>query len=325
MIGARRLIAFALVGAAALAVGSCSWSRLYAAPVAAKRAKLDEHRREIARFRQALDGRFAVQGRLDRLVETTLGREIDAVEHRLRTGLSTVVSAAGLSEVTVNNGRPRAEGNPAGRERIASAVRRRLREQVDFHVVRGQVSGYGGLGQVFTALAAVASQPWIHRVEGFSIAPAGREGTSYQVRIDFATLLLADLGATQGEGLPAIAPENPETIGAVQRIVAKNLFVMPVSPEPEPVRVAVKPPANASSPPPPPYGSWRLTGIVGGALPEVLMTGPDDRRAALQVGQGVLDAILVGATDDAAMFEIGDSRFSVLLGTTLNDRRRIDD
>ena len=44
----------------------------------------------------------------------------------------------------------------------------------------------------------------------------------------------------------------------------------------------------------------------------------------LRPGEGILDAVLVEAETDRALFMIGEARFSLALNETLADRHRIE-
>lgn len=265
---------------------------------------------------------------------TTLGSEQNIVEHRLRGMLSELAEQNGLSEVVVTHGRPRVEGNPADDRsaKLPRSVRQKLGQQVDFAVVRGRVQGIGTLEQVMSMLASMRAQAWVHRVDGFTLAPKGRDGGAFELKVDYATVFAPDLSEPDA-GAPAIASASASDVAALGRVVSRAPFrfaepvVVVEAPKPAPVEVPVV--VTPPPPPPPPYDKWRVTGVLetvagsgGGPSVEVLLVHTDTGEArTLVVGQGVLGATLTGAAGEYAWFEKDGAAVVVLAGETLDAAR----
>ncbi|MEZ6317875.1 MAG: hypothetical protein R3B49_03835 [Phycisphaerales bacterium] len=185
-----RLIIGAAVIAAAL--GAAAWGswRYYFEPARAKQKTLASRQRLLDAVEDELKGRFALRDRLDKLGAVMIAGPSDEFEHRLRSGLAAIAREAELSNVSLGNGSPSPVTSPILRERGSGDLGRALRGQRDFAVVRGWMTGQGTLAQVTNALASVQAQAWIHRVESFAIKPTNPDRTRFELRVDFATLVM---------------------------------------------------------------------------------------------------------------------------------------
>lgn len=325
------LIGTAVAGAAVLAgLGWLVADRVYLRPKAKLEAEIERSRGYIAGYETNLAGEGEVRRALEEIAATTLGRTPDAVEHRFRAGLGELARAAGLAAPVVSTTRGRAMESPVGQARgLASGFRQVFRDQVDFVVVPGRVTGYGTLEQCFAVLAGLEAQPWVHRVDGFSIKPR-RERTAFDLDVSVATIYMPDL-SPQGEGVPEVRRTPPELLGVYRPVVMKNVFAPPppppapptppARPAAEPVRVAETPPAQK---PPPPYDRWRVAGWTEspqqGLMVYFVHTGSGELRA-LRPGGRVLDAEVLGAGGDAVFVRIGEEEYEALVGQTLDERR----
>ena len=314
------IAAGSVLGAAVLGYAA---SRLYLSPAASLRTALRADRADIASFEQGLEGRNKVGSSLAAIAATTLGATEEEVDARLRNRLNEIAGGGGLTEVVVESNAPVPVRNPAG-ERIKSGFGRTLRGQTDFRVVRGSVTGTGPLEKVMRALATFQSQPWVHRVESFSVKPVGKERDRFELRVGVATLMMPDLLA-QDAAPPPIATLSERDGSRWAAVVTKNVFKEPPAPPPAPAPVVVQASAPAA-PPPSPYAEWRLTGVVESRLgiEAWLRNSRSGQTVALPVGGEVASAKLVSAGGERAVFEIDGKRFEVTNGQALSERRPLN-
>lgn len=315
-----------LLGVSGVVVAVMAWTgvdRVYLKPSSAIRAEAEALRERTDWFESSAQGVRETRLALREIASTMLGREPMIVEHRLRGLLSDLAAAEGLGEVVVTHGRPRGVENPA-QDRgsgLSRGLRRLLGERPDFAVVQARLKGEGTLEQTLRTLASVRAQPWAHRIEGFSISPKGRERRVFELKVDLATVFAGDL-ATDSAEEPALVGADDSALVLVQRLVAREPFRLadpaasapPVSPPPAPVQR----PAPA-----PPYDRWRVTGVLetrDGAdiVVEVLLARTDTGELrTLRVGEGVLDASLVEASGETAVFELEGKKIAIRTGQTL--------
>ena len=310
-------------GAAAgiLAAVGLGYYYLYASPRAAIEAKLAAQQSLNASYESELKDRKRLSDRLKALAATTLGPTAETADPRFRSALNEILSKNGLSGVTVNTRPPQEDPNPAGAApKFATALRGELKKQKDFFVISGDVEGKGTLEQALKAAAIIQNQPWVHRVESFSIRPEGKERERFTLKMTVATMLMPDLA-------PKDLPEpqiNGADEGEAKRwaaILEKNVFRAP-SPQP-PVAAAPAPPGPAAAPPPPPYNDWKLTGLIESrlGLEAFLVNIKSGQKMALPVGSAVADARFVSGGGERAVFEIEGQRYEVSNGQTLEQRR----
>lgn len=187
-----------IAGIGVLAVGGIGWflaDRLILREYREIVSQTEKYEADLAAAERGAAGSRDIKLGLRDAARTMLGAEQNVVEHRLRTLLSELSDKHGLEGVVVTHGRPRAAGNPADDRSsgVSRGLRRRLGERPDFAVVRGRVQGVGTLDEVVRTLAALRAQPWIHRVEGFSIEPEGKDREVFGLKADFATIFAPDL------------------------------------------------------------------------------------------------------------------------------------
>lgn len=329
MTTARRL---QIIGAAIVAAiaGWYAYRVVYAGPRDELKAKLKEINADIAKLEDGMRDQFDVRKRLKAFGATTLGKQRDEVEHWFRTSLSTIAESNGLGAVVVDTGAPAGVRNPAWRSKsLTAAMRKQLSTRPDFMQVLGQVTGVGTLEQIMRTVAAVQAQPWVHRFEGFSITPSGKERERFTLRIEVATVMVSDLGP-EGKTPPAIATAEHGADRLWGPVVAKNVFREPVGgPAAAPAVTVVQAPANggAAAAPltlPPAYGDWLLTGVASGrsGTQAFMRNTRTSERLSVAIGAAVLDAKFLEGGSDRAVFEIGGKRFEVRNGETLAARRQ---
>lgn len=321
----KLVIGLGLVGWLAYAL----YDAKYAGPRDELRAKILSTRQANDRAEAGLDERFVVRRRLKQLTAPLLGGTPSVVEHELRTSLGLVAKAQGLTDVSINTGKPAVPANPYTKTRRGTnrALSRLLRDQRDFAVIGGSLSARGTLEQVLGLIAALDAQPWVGRIDSLRIQPADDARKQFELRLGLASLYVPDLASDSSGGLP-IEPTGEPSMGRWAPIAAKHVFRYdpppPVKPEPVVVQAAPDPPPPP--PPPPPYHEWTVTGVVESpqGVEVWLVNGRTSQRRALTPGAGVLGATLVSASGESAVFAINDERFSVHTGQTLANRGPAD-
>ncbi|VAX40367.1 hypothetical protein MNBD_PLANCTO03-2467 [hydrothermal vent metagenome] len=305
----------------------------------------------IERFQSWLEGRASAEDKLREIAATTLGFDAERVESRFRSGLNRMASSAGLvKDETVVTVRPiTVVKNPAveGRKVVAEFRRHQNDESIsapDLYTMGAQIRGSGSFESVTRLLALAQSQPWIWSVEGFTLKPKDNQATQFDVTVDVTTALLPDLAPKEsGDEVAARVEAEPpdivdpiaEQVVATAAIVERNVFAPP-PPTPPDVVIAdanqgtqAKPAKTPKAPPPPlpPYHEWRLTGLSGSPTQGRLAWMLNVRTGAavlLRPGERVLDAVLVSAAGEEAVFQIGDGEFRLALNETLADRHPVE-
>ncbi|MCL4742453.1 MAG: hypothetical protein KJZ54_09660 [Phycisphaerales bacterium] len=320
-----RLIAGAVGVAIAGWLGYMGYGRFYARPAAERLARLDSYEKSSRWLEDQMEDEFQVRERLAAQASGTLGASAEVVEHRFRTGLSAIATAAGLGDVVVTQNRPVPEGNPAARERVRDFTRDQLRVP-DFYTVAGELRAKGTLEQVTRAIALAQAQPWVARVASFSIRPESEDRQQFELRLLVQTVVLPDVAKDGDTTPPMIVEPGEEAQRLVVAVAARNAFAPP---KPEPVRPPRQEQRQADRPPPPPppppYDVWRLNAVVsaGGQVEAWLVNIKSGEWRSLRPGEGVLDAVLVEAGGEKAVFRIGEQAFQVLLNETLAQRQPV--
>lgn len=316
-----------LAGVGVLTVVGVMWfasDAVYFSKRAAIAREADDLKSRTEAFNAAAGGSREVRIAMRELASTMLGSEQVVVEHRLRGLLSGLAEGHGLRDVVVSHGRPRIAENPA-QERgsnVNRGLRRLLSDQSDFAAIHARVQGLGTLEQTLETLAAIRSQPWIHRVEGFTISPKGRERTVYELKADVATIFAPDLVSGEGDP-PGLVEPDPATAPIVASLARRDPFWLadPVVEAPPPPPPS---PALARPDPPPPYDRWRVTGVLetieasGATAVQVLLARTDTGELrTMREGDSLLGARLESASGESAWFALDGRTFVVRTGQTL--------
>lgn len=322
----RRLV-FAAAGTTALIVGYVSYQRIFEAPKNALRASITQVKNSVFELQDALDDEVEHREKLRDFGHSTLGSETDVVQHRLRTGLTRAAEQAGLSNVVVDAGDPQDVLNPAvSAKGVATATKRALRSKPDFELVRGSVQGTGSLEQATRAIATLQSQPWLHRIDAFSLRPVGKARDRFELRVEVATLFARDLAALDTTE-PELVAANVDLESLARMVAARAVFSTPDIARPVVAAADATPTSNPGVAPAPiafaPYEDWRLTGIMAGraGTSAILLNQRSGQSITLEKGGVVLDAMFVDAGGDTAIFEIAGKRYEVDNGTSLAARR----
>lgn len=269
----------------------------------------------------------AVVKRLKEIGSATLGSKDDVVADRFRSSLGRLAEECGLTELKTNSGAPKAMSSPltqAGNTKIQSSLRKALKKSSDFEVISGTLEGTGTLEQVLRTLALVEAQPWVHRLEGFSISLAGRERERFKLKLELATLFVPDLAPSKDpELVQSAASVGSESI--LRTIATRNPFKEPVPPAPAPVVAINQPAPVVAQAPAPGYGDWRLTSVVSGrrGMEAWLVNSRTSERRVLMTGDRVIEAQFVEGSGERAVFDIGGQRFELFNGDSLASRRAL--
>ncbi|MFG0285626.1 MAG: hypothetical protein ACF8R7_14505 [Phycisphaerales bacterium JB039] len=320
-----------MVSAGLVCAGAACWwgvQRFYLRPRAALLDEISLYRGDIEAKQEQIDELRDIRRRLAQIGATSLAREIDTMEHRLRTELVALAEKAGLSGVEVTSGRPIAQRNPVGRARIReTSLRSTLRDQVDFSIVRATLDGTGRLEEVARTMALLQAQPWVARVDSFSIKPV-QDKRRFDLTVNLTTLFVPDLA--EQSPAPALAEIPEPTEAMAERIASRNVFRKPdppppvivqKTPEPEPA-----PPAPPPAPPAPGYGDWRLAGVMRGlsGVSAIMVNSKTRETRTLAPGEDVLGFIFVSGEGEQAEFSRDGQTFVIRNGETLAQRRELE-
>lgn len=317
------LIKRVAVAAVFLAVGAGSYFRFYEGPVRERENRLRDIRSQTAAFKSGTPNPAAINRARRELESVVLAVEVDEFEHRLRTELSSLATAAGLGEVVISHSDPEPVMSPILGTRIREAAyKKAFRTRPDFYQVQGKLTGRGSPEAVSAAIASVQSQPWVQQIQTVRITPLGKERRSMQVDLGFA-VLFAPTAALPKDHTTVLAPADPAALQSAMALASRPIFRPPDPvPEPAPAVAAAQP-----TPPPAPVpqdGNWRITGLITDPTPEVwLVNSKDAQQRVLAVGDAILNATVVGVQPEEAQILIDSTRYRVPLGRTLADRQPI--
>src|SRR5690349_2620682 len=180
---------------AVVAVSGFSYLYLYRAP----RQELADRTEAQIKANQGLEAQLRDQRRVElalkELAGTTLGTTTGEAQARFRGALNDIASQAGLAAIKVNSTNPVDVLNPGGNSKLTSppGLRSTLKKQKDFSVISGELEGRGSLEQVLRAMSTVQAQPWVHRVDSFSIKPEGKEHEIFSLKLGVSTILMPEL------------------------------------------------------------------------------------------------------------------------------------
>ncbi|MCE7973011.1 MAG: hypothetical protein DYG92_01610 [Leptolyngbya sp. PLA1] len=325
---------WARIALVALVAGGAWWAfqKVYLGPRRLIEADIRTAQDAITRLKTQLSEERELTRRRAAVGAGLLGSELDIVSARFRDGLTRVGSTAGLDKVIVEHGQPVEVMSPVlDAKGVSVELKRALRRQPDFQVLRGSIRGTGTLEQAVAAIGMLQDQPWVHRIDAFSLRPIGKERDRFDLRVDVATIYAPALASKADQGAPQLTPASAEHESTWRAIASRNLFRAPTGGPGEagPSVVIAAAPAEGQATPAPaprafaPYEDWRLAGVASGrgglsALFVNLRTG--DRLTVLRGGQ-VLDAVLVDGAGELAVVEIAGEKFDVSVGSTLAARK----
>lgn len=296
---------------------------MYARPIGKVERELSAAITSNNDLNAAIKDRARVRQALKAFGETTIAATADGADARFRSLLSEIAVSSGLakSSVQINTDHAERTMNPGGTSRLTTRLKDDLKKSPDFWVIRGELLGAGPLEAALRTMATIRAQPWVHRVESFTIKPEDRDRNKFTLRLNLATLIVPDL-APAGQPEPAIVPVADGGRSLWAGIAQKNVFK-----EPAPMVVAAANPVpEAAAPVRPAWADWKLTGLVESRLgTEVfLVNTKNGQRMNLAIGSAVSEAKFLGGAGEMALFEIAGQKFEVLNGQTLEQRRPTD-
>ncbi len=272
------------------------------ADIEQRRAKLIA---QVARYRSGADDSLRVRTALQAYADRTLGGDLEAVDHELRTRLNRIGEEVGLKKLSVGTGRVRSMETPA-RNVAALRANKELRDELDFVEVEASVSGVGSLEAAMRLVHRIEAEGWIKRIVQVRLQPRDN-GERFVVTIRLVTLYL-----------PGRAPAGPvETVADLGGFERYQLLARR-----NPFHLAAKP---AATPPPPAaeQKKWVLTGVVSGpdGVEVWLLHAESGQSRRLTVGQSIEGIRFVSAEGDTAEFKFGEDRFAVRVGRPLTQNR----
>lgn len=322
------------VAAAVIGVIWYGYVAFYARPRAKLVKQIEETTLRADAIEETLSGQFEVADRARALSATALGSNLSEVSARFRDGLSRIAETSGLKNVLVDHGEPREPQNPA---RAASGVSSWLKSQLrssggDFQVLRGTVKGSGTLDQALRAIGLLQAQAWAHRIESVTLRSAAtKEGQPARCEVSVEVLTMIPPGATATELTITLLDERANAV--ISSIVSKDslrrVLLTAEQTQREVTVVAAPPTGDANKPQVPapiafaPYEEWRLTGIASGrtGVQAFFVNIKNSQQVTVYRGGFVLDAVLIEASGEVAVFEIGGKRYELRNGQTLDLRK----
>lgn len=300
---------------------------MYARPLGRVSTDLATMNASNADIADAIKDRTRVKEQLKGFGTKTLSASVDKADARFRSLLSDIAADGGLfvGSVQINTFKPEWVPNPGGTAKLFrnSKFKDELKKQQDFAVIKGDLTGVGSLESVLRVMAVVKAQPWVHRIESFSIKPEDRDRQKYTLHMAIATLLAPDLTPSNmpdAEITPV--PDGGKSLWA--GISQKNVFK-----EPAPIVVVAAPPRvdpPPVAPPRPAIDDWKLTGITEGraGVLAMLVNTKNKQTVTLPAGSAVAEAKFLSGQGEKAVFEIAGQKFEVFNGQTLEQRRPTD-
>ncbi len=264
-----------------------------------------KHIATVERYRVGVDDNLRIQTALQTYADRTLGGNLEAVDHELRTRLNRIGEEVGLGKLSVGTGRVRRMESPA-RNLAPFRPHRELRDELDFVEVEASVSGVGSLEAAMRLVHRIEAEPWMKRVVQVRLQPRDN-GERFVVTVRLVTLYL-----------PGRTPEGPiETVAELggferyQVLARRNPFHLAAKP------AATRPPPAAEQ------QQWVLTGVVSGpdGVEVWLLHAESGQSRRLTIGQSIKGVRLVSAGGDTAEFKFGEDRFTVPVGRPLTPKR----
>lgn len=271
---------------------------------------------------------------LKRFASTTLGSEEEKVTASLRKNLNEMIAHFGLIESSVSSARPTGVKNPAGEARVAEFSgkdRANFANVPDFYAVAATMTAKGTLEQAMRVLATIQVQPWVHRMDGFTLKPNGKERDRVELTVMLTTLFFTDEKLRDKLEDPGWRPVREAEFASWRPIVVKNAFREPPPAVAPKIEVAAAPPAPPPGPapvppvPPPPYEDWRVSGVVKGKDgPQIMLVNEKTKEwRTLDAGGVVLDVKFTDCAGEVAQISIGEEKYTVRSGQRLSERARI--
>ena len=259
-----------------LLLGYVALSRFVIDPARDLRAKADEIRAKIRKAEDEKQKGPAYQSRYREIAAETLGIDEMKVSEELRTRITEVLTASGLSATNLSLKPLIGSRVPGVYKEIGWLVRAR-----------------GKLPEIVKFLFLMSKEPALHRLDNMSLTPVPNSG-DVEIQVKFATLVLE---VPTGEKVP-IGPVTPLLVAEVlpqldqyDGIKARDLFRPYIKRPPPPPTAPQQPTEAAAVPtarpttgpaiPEPPRGKYRLVGLSAfGGFPDVEVSDTSTGRVA---------------------------------------------
>ena len=323
MSGRPAAFRYGVIAAGVLIVGVVGWNvakGVYFTERAELEATLADYESNIEKVKgRRLDAK-KLEKSMDAVLATTLGADRETVDHRLRTRLNRITEIVALRDPIVNTSAVKPLESPARRRMARKGPWKALRAEIDFVEAPATITGACTLEQAIELVDRLEAEPWPKQIRMVKLDPT-KDGTTFRVTVQLATIFFPGRGADA----PPEPEWDPARLDRLAHVVSANPFRVP--PKPEPEVVAQKPPEPAPQDPPPkpafPWNEWMVTGVADGPGGEEVWLRNHRSRTTriLNTGQTIGDAVFVGGRGDAALFEIGQQQYLVLVGENLDQRR----
>lgn len=324
-----------IVAAGAVVIAGLSGVWVYRAWYQEPRRVLDA---EIERYAKAVTARedellgmVTERQRLREVGASSLGRSEEEVAAEARSAVNQIALRLRLIDPKVATRPATPVGSPATVKADDLGVRRGP-ATTDFFEVPITFTARGEIDEVVRAMATLDAQAWVHRIDRFVLTPSGPKRELVDLTLDMVTLFLPEAEFAPAREPGAARWVEPDAAALERWSVVRNAdrFREPAPPPPPPVTVQQEPPAAPKPAPPrgPGYGDWRVSAVVRGSVGwEVWLAGSgragDGTTRVVRIGDKVLEATLVEASGERAVFEEGGKRFTVGINKSLAEREAL--
>ena len=284
----------------------------YFSPAAEMHLTIESLESILATTREGIRRQDSIDRSIDEFVQRTLGRDLESVDHRLRSHLNSVGAETGLVGFSVGTGRSRRLETPARRKFTG-----KMRDELDAVELEGWITGQGTLEQVLRLVHRLDTEPWLKRIDQVRLQPKDN-GDRFAVTVRLVTLFLPDRAPDDDRAWAY----DPSAFAQYASLIERSPFKVPKTPPtPPPGPTVVKP---RPRPPQFPYGQWMVTGVAETDRgPEVWLYNEQTKSSTTLAPGGRLDALeFVGIDGDVAVFELGGKPHRITVGETLRGVRR---
>ena len=295
---------------------------MWLAPRSALLEQRAELREQVDRLVESRERLREVDERVGKLVASTLGGDMQTVDHRLRTRLNRLAEETGVASAVVSTIGHAVKLSPARASMPRGGEWARLRDEPDFAELGASISGDGTLAQILELIDRIEAEPWVKRIDSVRVEPRDG-GTVFGVTLRLTSIYIPSRVPEELDS----PPWDPARLARLQPIIDGNPFRVP-SPPPAPpptVQVAQPNPRPAPPPPPPPafpWGDWVLTGVASHGVQAEAWIRNRKSGEARRLGRGdALDAAeLLEVEGDTARFRMPGGMVRIEIGQSFADR-----
>ncbi len=329
MTPAMRLVV--LVGGVAIVGlgGLTAYRNYYKTPRDGLDKEIRLYREAVSKREDELEGMAAERQRLKAFGASSLGRSEEEVAAEARSVVNQIATRLRLIDPKVATRPALPVASPATAKADDLGAKR---GSTDFYEVPITFTARGELDEIVRALATLDAQKWVHRIDRFVLIPSGAKREFVDLTVDMVTLYVpeAEFAAARDPNAARWTEPDAAVLERWAVISTSNRFREPPPPPAAPpvtVQQELAPAAPAPKPPSsgPGYGDYRVTAVVRGSAGwEVWLVGSgkagNGSTKVVKVGEKVLEATLVDASGERAVFEEGGKRFAVGINKSLAER-----